>query len=110
MTKAEALLVLILRRKMIKTLKQYLSLRGLLARRLRAKKREIEKLKIESTDIGWLLQGVSTISEAMDNLNRPRSEFKSPIARMFEAEQFSKRVIMYSKEAKNVLRQLNLNN
>lgn len=32
-------------RKMIKSLKQYLSLRGLLARRLRAKKREINSLE-----------------------------------------------------------------
>lgn len=95
---------------MIKSLKQYLSLRGLLAKRLRVKKREIEKLKIESTDIVWLLQGVSTLSEDMDNLNRKRSEFESPIARMFEVEQFSRRIIMCSREAKTVLRKLNSNN
>lgn len=95
---------------MIKSLKQYFSLRGLLARRLKAKKLEIYQKKVDSINIIFLLEGISTLSEAMDNLNRPRSEFESPIARMFETEQFSKRIIMYSREAKAVLRQLNSNN
>lgn len=95
---------------MIKSIKQYLSLRGLLAKRLRAKKLEIYQKKVDSINIIFLLEGISTLSEAMDNLNRPRSEFESPIARMFEAEQFSKRIIMYSREAKSILRQLNSKN
>lgn len=53
---------------MIKSLKQYLSLRGLLARRLRIKKREIEAIKAKNRFYTCQF-GVYDLSEVVGMLN-----------------------------------------
>lgn len=90
---------------MLKTLKQYLSLRGLLARRLRAKKREIEAIKAKNR-FYVCPYGVYDLSRVFGMLNYTTRERERIVDFMGKCGGYVHRIIFNDTEGANEMAQL----